>query len=432
MKNNYFDQLFVRKFAQLPGVPYSREGWDEIAGRLDRYERRRRNWVLPVLLPLFGLLAAGNVFWWLQWKEAVAQRKDKDQPITLFQNDTIVQTTVVYRYDTIYQNIKLVHRQAANLAAAAKLPPVQEIVQALSFSESNLSSGATAARKNPDAGFPPAVPGYVKPAQYPDSVQTILQNPETQPVAHHNTAGPEHAVILQNTRDTLAQAAQPETAAVDSLAGQLMETPVPTKKLRSPRFFWARPRLGFSQGWSNPIVQHKNSGYLLGAGIGADVEIANNLRLAVDVHYWQGKLKADEAKALDDIDIPDPGSDYKLEYWEIYRLPSVSYALQLRYQISVKKRWQPWIGLGYQAATLLPFEIEFEFENQLNNIEITLPGKAEARIQLQGILGSLGIERSFGSRFSLSAEGWLVRCIGKNSKILDQQIGLRTRFYYNF
>lgn len=121
MQDNDFDKIFSHKFGQLPGEPYSEENWSELSRRIDIHERRQRRWLLPVLLPLFGLLAGGNLFWWYQWRETNDELKDSKSRTTFFQTDTIMRKTVVYHYDTIYQNVTLVQRQ--NAAMPAQFPP---------------------------------------------------------------------------------------------------------------------------------------------------------------------------------------------------------------------------------------------------------------------------------------------------------------------
>jgi len=237
-------------------------------------------------------------------------------------------------------------------------------------------------------------------------------------------------------QDTFGQAATvritDKQPANDTLFEELLHTPPEIKKVRTPLLTFARPRLNAIAGWSNPMLTHKRSGFLFGAGLGADVSVARNLRLGAEAQYWSGKLKADETDELTTVDIPNPGSDYKLRYWETYKLPVVSYALHLKYYFPSKGAWVPWIGFGAQWATTLPFDIEFDYENENSHYEVFLPGQARAATHWQGLIGMLGIEKHWNTHFSFGAEAFLLQHPGKNPGLLGRQFGLKTRLYYHF
>ena len=427
MENKDFDKIFAHKFNQIPGEPYHEEGWSDLSGRMDAHGRRR--WMLPVLLPLFALLTAGNVFWWYQWREA-AQRDNQGSGnvTTLLQSDTIVQATVVYRYDTIYQNITLVRRYGIGETTTSKL--------ATQTNTSDIASDTPAAQQQSAAGIAPVttekeasktqVNQEEKNAQGADNKQDIAKtNTEQDHTASHQPTSVDTASQITGTH------VDSTLFAADSMAAlQPVQQMIP--KLSTPFFTFGRPRLNISAGWGNPLLEHKRSGYLLGAGLGADMEIMRNIRLGADVHYWNGALEADETEELLGVEIPNPGSDYKLKYWEAYQLPTVTYSFYLRYQIPLKKAWTSWFGLGTQGVTYLPYNIEFDFENQNNELEIYLPGQAITVTHWHGVTGMAGIEKQIGLHFSLGAEAWLLRHIGKKPGILDNQIGLKTRLYYRF
>lgn len=443
MENKDFDKIFSHKFGQLSGEPYREEGWSDLSGRLHAHDRRRRRWVLPLVLPLFGLLAAGNVFWWYQWKQAASHNNAAGLSTTVYQADTIVQKTVVYRYDTVYQHITLVRREYAGGWSSTKSSPDAETP----FSNNNNATQGTAAAATPQSGAPALIEAESSEHPIGQVVQTSQNtNTDNQPVVPENTPTPQRTIVHKvPVQESTAPEAQALTiapvSATDSSFEQILQARPITKKSSSTLFYVARPRIGLAAGWASPILRHKRSGSLLGAGIAADVEIARNVRLGVEAQYWQGKLKADEINEDDEeddhnvlrgIQIPNPGSDYKLKYWETYRLPALTYVIQLRYQLPLRSAWSPWFGIGAQAATTLPFEIEFDFENEKNNLEITLAGQSKAMTYWQGMLFMLGIEGQLGPHFSLGAGGYLLMPFGEERRILDNQVGLKTHLLYNF
>lgn len=421
MQDKDFDNIFNHKFGQLPGEPYHEEGWSDLSGRLDMHKRSRRRWLLPVLLPLFGLLSASNAFWWYQWREATRPIETMLGRTTVLHTDTIVRTTVVVRYDTIYRYVSFAGR-AGWSSTTPQAPPDA------SRPDNDPVVGKSPASGNPMTGILPGQPKTPALQQERDSLQKRQHT-------HDDAAAPGHTIVRRTPADTSARDAQASlTTAATAAADSLFEQPVQMlpKLPRPPLIYLARPRLNVSAGWGSPSLPHKRSGSVFGMGIGADAEVARRIRLGIEASYLRGSLKADETDALRGVDIPDPGNDFKLRYWETYRLPAVTYALHLRYEIPAKKNWTPWIGAGIQAVTVLPFEIEFEFENQTNNLELYLPAQSRAVTHWQGYRLMLGAEGRIGRRITLGAEGFLLRRFDRQPSLLDRQMGITTRFFYTF
>lgn len=443
MQDNDFDKIFSRKFGQVPGEPYSEANWSELSQRLDRHGRRRSPWLLPVLLPLLGVLAGSNVFWWYQWREAGHNFRAAENRTTLFQNDTIINRTVVYRYDTIYQNITIVRQQTAG-TSMSRLPSDS---RPNSLSLNNTTAGNATALQNHSAGTGPL-------SQEPHELITEaaasalnVQGQEGQPILNGDAAAPGHTVVHKISMDTseLVTPLPPsENAATDTLFEDLLKNnkPLPTKRAHSSFIYLARPRVGVSAVLGFPGFPHKLSGSIWGAGIRSDVEIARNFRLGAEVAYQQASLKADDTEALEDIDIdiPDPGDDFRLKYWETTFLPTFTYALHLRYEIPLGDNWTPWLGVGGQAVTMLPFEVEYEFENEINNLELHKSAKAGSSTNWQGMLFMLGAECRLNPHLYFGAEGYMLRSFGEHEDeheeegqgLLDRQIGLKTSIIYKF
>lgn len=433
MQDNDFDKIFSHKFDQLPGAPYREEGWSELSQRLDR--SRSNRWVLPLFLPLFGLLAGGNIFWWYQWKESTRAAITPGSEITVLQPDTIVRKTVIYQYDTIYRHTTVV-RYETRLTA----------LENNSTGESAASSASSGERPQPANGRNEA-----------DNSQVVEYSTSKSPAGDQITASPTGAVATvpeqipsENTRpahtivhkvapdSSLLAAATPITeipSVSDTIFEDLLKKqPEPTKKSQPPLIYLARPRIGVSAFWARPHIEDQLSGSVLGAGIRGDVEIARNFRLGAEITFLQGSLKAEETEALEavDVDIPQPGGDFRLKYWETYFLPAFSYALNLRYEIPVRGNWKPWISTGIQACSSLPFEVEFEFENDNNSLELHVPARAEATTRMQGVTFAAGVECPLSEHFRFGLEAGMLRSFSEESGLLDRQTGLKTTLWYAF
>ena len=415
MHDRDFDKLFSHKFSQLPGSPYEEGNWTALAHRLNAHERRRRRLWLPLFLLLTGLLACGNLFWWHQWREATNSDRRQDKQTVVMQTDTVIHTTVVHLYDTVY-------RYAA--------VPVQRW-QATSFSSSiSKQPGAATSEKN---DLNPVASVEIDKQQEQKQVQEPGNTASAQ-TQNDAVASPGHPIVRAVPVDSIeTSVSTPVTG--DSMPDRAVVGPTPTiEPVRPPVFYIARPRIGLSAGWAIPSLPHKRSGSAFTAGIAADVEIMRNLRLGGEIGFMLGKIKADEADALEHlgIAIPHPGNDFRLKYWETYQLPAFTYVMQLRYQIPLAGKWSPWVGAGAQAVTYLPFDIEYEFESNTNNLEIHAPGTEEARTRWQGMRFMLGAGYSLSPRLRLGAEVFLLQHFHEEPALFDQQFGLKTGLSYHF
>jgi len=386
---------------------------------MDDHQRRRRRWLLPVLLPLIGLLAGGNVFWWYQWREATRHTQTSDNQTTRIETDTVVHRTVVYRYDTIYQNITLVQRQIAIVPTAVRPAATAEIPVSGSSAAMNLIQGGKQPPSDSALRHTPASKSAQGNAQTPLAAEAMPEH------TVENTTPPDTTEQAIPSRPTASLAA--DTLLKDTIQNQ----PLSTKKTRPPVLYFARPRLGVGATLGLP---HNAEGFIGGATLCTDIEVARNLRLGAEVGYQQGSLKSEEMDALKklEIEIPEPGNDFYLKHWEAGSVPAFIYALHLRYEIPLRGKWTPWIGLGIQAATNLPFDVEYEFENETTNLEFHASVQTESDTHWQGALFRLGAGRRLNTRLLWSAEGYLIRNFDEKPGLLDNQFGLKTCLFYTF
>lgn len=424
MDNKDFDKIFAHKFGQIPGDPYQEQNWSELSGRMDTHERRRKRWVLFAVWPLFAMLATGNVFWWHQWKQAQQSGLVSTSTERVVHYDTLVHRTVIY--DTVYQHITVITRQEAynpylpvsTTRSQKKQAPRQTLDNAenlLKTVDTNTANTGALVAHIPD--------NQPETAAEQDKIATSEMEMPGHTISHRVPL-PDSLLQKENTP------AEEKKPSSDSLFEQLLlEKPV-IKKTRSSGLMLAHPRVSISAAWANPLLSHKRSGALFGTGLGADVQVAKQIRLGADVQYWRGKLRAEETDELTSVEIPDPGADYILHYWETYKLPVVSYDLQLKYYFNSSGKWTPWIGLGTQWNTTLPFDIEFDYENQSSHYEVFLPAQTRAITHWQGLTGLIGLEGTLSKHCSLGAGAFFLQKPGSNPGLLGKQFGLKTRLIY--
>ncbi|MBP6827167.1 MAG: hypothetical protein KA165_11465, partial [Saprospiraceae bacterium] len=158
MKNSDFDKIFAGKLSRLPGEPYRKEGWSGLSNSLDHHDRRRQ-WLLPVLFPLLFLLAGGNLFWYLQWREIVRDNKLSESKTTIIRSDTVIHSTVVYRYDTVYQTITDVRQFRAGQLNSISIPASSPFENARSNNLTARHIEPVAPPETAPETSPPALPG---------------------------------------------------------------------------------------------------------------------------------------------------------------------------------------------------------------------------------------------------------------------------------
>ena len=440
MQDNDFDKIFKHKFEQVPGAPYSEGNWSELSQRMDAYGRRRRRWLIPVLLPLFGLLAGGNLFWWQQWRDAEHRFHASMTGTTTVKNDTVIHRTMVYHFDTVYQQViylqpKIALQQASQTSAV----PVSA-TPASALPSPSASNGAILASESAVPAGQPEAASNILPS---DTAQQANSRPATAlqqapPALSGKMPTHDHTLVHKVPPDT-SLLSPPQAATAPAVTDTTEATPIKeqepaTKQVKSALITIGRPRIGASALLGIPNLPDKLSGAVLGGGIRADIAIARNFRLGAEVAYQQASMKSDDTEILEELDIkiPKPGGDFYLKYWETYFLPAFTYALHLRYEFPLNSSWTPWIGAGVQATTSLPFEIEFEFENDVNNLEEHIEASSEAETGAPAGMLMAGAECRLKTHLFFGVEGFLLHGLGEEPGLLDRQFGLKTSLMYKF
>ena len=429
MKQFDFDDLLRHKLdkATLPAVPTDMD-WGALSARLARRNRWRK-WLIwgslaTVLLSLLG----GNIFWLHQNQQLQAQIstlttngvETRQSKLIIDQVDTVVRRTTVILYDTIYRRVSLgAHNGSVSAVAENKLP------QLSLFDQDRADKTAKTSAATPNTNGTVAV-----------SVANI----------GNNMAASVSGVI--GSADSLS--AKTEVAAFGLLPNLPFKfLPLQKRKLDiDTDFFRASPTK----------VKHKyepniEAGLVFGAPIVArqDIEskggVYTGLRATAQV--WRrfsvtaeaglaqlNSLRSDDLDRLPlGVNEPQVGSNLTFEEWRIRRMPSVNYALGVKFRLRpLDKKWSPYFLAGYHGATFGGFETLFEYRDESNEpVFFNQPSRHQAKDNFGGFWGAAGLDFRIKGRYNILLEADINQNLGVHQQAaMPAQVRLKAGLTYRF
>ena len=352
--DNFFKQ-FKRNLENRPEPVYEGRLWDRLEKDMDEREKKPRGGLFWWLAIPGVLLLGMNVFLFAKLNNTNQRMSSLE-----LQRDTVVQTKVIYKTDTIYKTIiqkEKTIRYASNTDSKNTVPnfrfPAYEfdIVHPIALDKqfSGISSSAYA-----DTREHPFLNPYSK-----------LQLGVVNDAPHH--------LLLQK--------------AVNILPGSeigLLDIPIPRidseveiveKKFKKTlRYHVARlqPRgfaVGLNGGWALPVNQglFNKNGYQI--GLTGSVDFSSDLRMWIDASYLNIRFETGRMDEAIGVPVIQPPTDeFVFEAAEAPQ-PSIQYSVGMQYLFNSKNKWKPFVGIGYGAVSLLPYEVTYDFENPNTNFE---------------------------------------------------------------
>lgn len=98
-------------------------------------------------------------------------------------------------------------------------------------------------------------------------------------------------------------------------------------------------------------------------GLNGAMLFSPNVSLWADAHYAQISYNVDKMSDAIGVPVMPPPDRNFIFNKAIIKQPTIQYIAGLRYRFDNQKYWQPYIGLGFGAVTLLPYEVGYEFKN---------------------------------------------------------------------
>ena len=388
--DNFFKQ-FKDNLDNQPEPVFEEHDWLSLEKKLtDKSEKRPlSNLLLWLLAPLFLMSLGTNGF---QYN----QLKNTQQKMTLLENrfDSVSHNTVVFQSDTIFK-IKTIYER--DTVFKTKILRETEIVYT----------------KNSSGDF-----------KSPDELKL-------------------HEVFLDKTLNFNSlekiKTLQPPLLTLkkpnDLVNLDLKPIVLIPQKTWKERLESLRPKDfsgGISAGLAYPMsdISSKPSGYAF--GLQGAVSFSPNLSLWADAHYMHLSYKTDRMNDAIGIPvIPPPSNDFSFNLVTISQ-PSLQYMAGLRYHFDSKKRLQPYLGLGYGAVTLLPYEVDYEFKNGSLGTVWEITQKINKQVTQWGfLLFDVGFEKRISQhyRWQIGAN-YRLKLSNKNQSY--KLLGLKTGVLFDF
>lgn len=335
---NFWKQ-FKDNLEERPEPAFDPKDWKAMEKKLDQQPSKPAlaGWIRWIPAAILALLLLGNIYQFSRIQQALKQLEFSPQKSVQF--DTIIQTKVVYITDTIYQS-----RNATN-----PLPHSKYAALANNFNPLNFQFSKT--------------PISLLPTQNQTSHRlgqsfSLPIVPSTEPT---NLPG-------QSIHNVLAELPT-WTSELLELKGLKLPEPLPVQeptlsfrqKLHSlkPQKF----HLGLNLGTIYPLSSDFNAEFGFSTGIEGVIPFGKRLQLWINGSF---NLFSFESKQIDaSLGIPpvEPPSPDFFFTEAVASKAFLQYSAGFRYLIPTKRKLMPFIGLGYGAVSLLPYEVEYEFIN---------------------------------------------------------------------
>ena len=376
-----FLQKFKDNLENQSTPEFNEQDWADMQRRLNQQAAVKHKainyWAWAAVILLLAIFGSN----WLVMQEL---KKANDKISQLEANrDTIIQTNIIYRTDTIFQTMdgQLVYKHSRNTLANNNTPN-QSIITA-----SSLSS-----EKNKEAIISSNIPLNSKKKNYPvlsreqvnmESVEIVAIPKEEISKSPHFTKTivlPSNKNLIEITTGLTKQSYQlPILSKISQLDKQLLtikkhplpkwfEAPIVSihkKKTIQQYIYPMRPKgieigLNYSQGTTfKDFHKHLDINQW---GITAQIKFSQPFRLWLAGNYTD--LDYETKEMGDKYGVPiiaAPSDNLEFEEANIHRdFWSVSMGLQYNFRPS--KQWQPFIGAGYGFSNLTQNKIQYELK----------------------------------------------------------------------
>jgi hypothetical protein len=405
-----------------PEPAFEASAWERMRQRLAEEPKPENNrtlfpwwWILGILG--VSVLTISNAILWNKWQQAQHQLATLS---ILKQTDTIYKTKVIYHTDTIYKEVGSASRWASMPVAASYFQNQRPAIP-LAFKSNLKTIGVIPNRiaysntANPtlwqirqsldlDKEAPNAIVSYWEQLPY-------LPNLPLKGVVHADQKEadfPVGHIFLEQKK-----------ASFFERVGQVFE----------PVGF----DLGGSVGYAGLFQDGVNNDHGFSAGLNGQIRFSDKLQMWLDVSFYQLQYVTNRMDSLLGVPVVASPSDNFLFNKATVPQNSIQYSIGMQYTFVNRSRWQPYFGVGYGAASLLPYEVQYEFWNSVNEVELTIDQLVEQRDLITDLLlFKGGINYEFAKKYSLLLEGNYRYSLHNKGMRAPNIWGVKTGILYHF
>lgn len=416
-------QKVVKKLAETPPSKPTAGGLIVLPNGGGNQKSTLVPWLLSGLLLLLGSNA------WLVWhlyeaknspKSAILDNTIAPQTVRLY--DTIIETKVIYKIDTIYKTVvvqetidqqynnsfRFNHKD--NFSTSSTIPPsVFSSNPDIKQTQSNTTTGQTIDEKTNDK----TATSHILQDSSKGNTDAIAQNhlpssgTSAQSYTNTDSLNDNQLNLSKPKTDSVKFAVVPydslEMKPQQGLSGNIIIKPS-RKKLVIDHY-----GIGLQGGLSLefPKVDDVKQGNWI--GLTSEIALNKHLRLSVSGDYMSLHYKTKTRNPLLELPNDPPMTEnYNLKYIEGTPI-SITANMGIAYFLKPKSKFNPFVSIGYTYRWIIPHTVEFEFTNKLT-----------------------GDERSFRVEDYRHKDKWLILGAGVETALASHIFGqLKTEYIYD-
>jgi len=396
-----FFKQFRENLKRRPEPDFEERDWKDMQKRLNRTGRKQPIgfawWWLAI--PALLLLMGSNVLFYKKMQHA-------NQRIALLETgkDSIFRTQMVYIRDTIYQ-IRIQHHYIQR--------PTSILSERTTFAATHQQQPA------------------------PANQFRLLKNTDTLVYSVQDTLVAKNKTIPESVRPLPTIVFGPFEPVIPVLpAVHVAPLQAHHKKTFRQLIYPVRPKafqLGIAGGWAALFDKDLAGRKGYSAAAEANIGFSPNLSIWVNVAYLNVRFETAQMDEAKGVPVVSPPSDAFTFVKAEVPQPSFQYAIGMKYLFRPNHRLKPFVGAGYSAISLLPYEVIYEFKDESLGIEWNYDKEIARHTLLNNfLLLRAGLEYKISRRWNGQIQANYRTNVGETGFYTPQMFGLQGGFYYCF
>lgn len=431
--DNFFDDL-KNNLENRPQPEFEESAWSAMQEKMQSEEKKSSKsfagwwWMSLLAIPLF--ISNGWMYIQMEKAEALLEKIE-------ILRDTVLKTQIIYKTDTIYKT-QIIHESFATKTLTPSNASQNKTIHLpkINFNKYIFNQPFVFGKTiNPDNYLFQNTPLL---ASRNSNLDTRIQN--NQPSKNDNFSSTQKEIIdLIKLPSLKSKKLSKDIEAIQLIDIQQLakvKTTSQWKKRMQTLSYTLSPKgfhLGLGGGLAYPLNENLKQRDGESISLKGAVAFSKNLRLWMDVSYLLLHLKADDLQD-DNYGIPSiplPNDDYTFDEASADQ-PLYQFGVGMQYVFNTKKRWRPYLGLGYSSIALQPYEVEYEFEDLLGE-EIIVQRDYSTKGLINNLwIANAGLEYHFGKNWYGQFEGYYRASWKKEGNLTPNILGSNVRLVYKF